>query len=268
MADQGWGDAKGPREGGADAGRNTEESSDSRQEAANVVQFPRDWIGPLDELVPIDLGPDPTACSGDAAGFWDGDISDEKSVPEPAWDETGRPDSRPPKPEVAYSRVGGRGRGRGLALAGGVVALAALALVALVSTGGIGDLGGNPQPSGSERQVRTLTRTVTTSATATAREPARASVAAPHPRPPLHTTAAAPATAGREVSASNPATGGSHGAADSVTTSDSWGSTGSGAAHAAGSGAGAGSSSGDGGSGSSEASASVCAQSPDSGCLP
>jgi hypothetical protein len=38
----------------------------------NVVPFPGDWIGPLDELVPINLEP-PEQDSPDASSFWDGD---------------------------------------------------------------------------------------------------------------------------------------------------------------------------------------------------
>jgi hypothetical protein len=43
-----------------------------RAAAPNVVPFPGDWIGPLDELVPIDLDL-PEDDSSDASSFWDGD---------------------------------------------------------------------------------------------------------------------------------------------------------------------------------------------------
>lgn len=48
-------------------------------DAPNVVPFPGDWIGPLDELVPIDL--DPLSEDGaTASDFWDGDTAVHEAV--------------------------------------------------------------------------------------------------------------------------------------------------------------------------------------------
>jgi hypothetical protein len=68
MTDQGWGTVGGSAgDGGVEVG------GEDRPTAPNVVPFPRDWIGPLDELVPIDVSPPKRSAPPDAGGFWDGD---------------------------------------------------------------------------------------------------------------------------------------------------------------------------------------------------
>ncbi len=158
MADRGRGDANG-QGGGADVGKSA--AADAQMADANVVPFPRDWIGPLDELVPIDLGPAPAASSGDAAGFWGGDISGEREAPEPEWGEEPRADARPQRSSDPAPPHASQGRRRGLALSGcGVLLVAALAAVLLV-TSGLGSSHDGPGVARPDRQVRTLTETVT-----------------------------------------------------------------------------------------------------------
>lgn len=72
MADHGW-NADGAG-GGKPAGNNGSDDGTGARHAANpnVVPFPRDWIGPLEELVPIHLD-DPDDDGPDASSFWDGD---------------------------------------------------------------------------------------------------------------------------------------------------------------------------------------------------
>jgi hypothetical protein len=74
MADHGW-NADGAAGVVAAGNSNSDSSAGAAQTAApNVVQFPGDWIGPLDELVPIGLdraGQDHPR----ASSFWDGDAT-------------------------------------------------------------------------------------------------------------------------------------------------------------------------------------------------
>jgi hypothetical protein len=72
MADHGW-NADGAG-GGNPAGNNKTDDGKGATHGANpnVVPFPGDWIGPLDELVPIHLG-EPDDDRPDASSFWDGD---------------------------------------------------------------------------------------------------------------------------------------------------------------------------------------------------
>jgi hypothetical protein len=264
MADQGWGDAKGPTEDLADAGTNAEDRSDVRGEAANVVQFPRDWIGPLDELVPIDLAPDSAAAPRDAAGFWDGEIVDEQAVPAPAWDDRPRTaaDALPPREAPLAVRAPWR-RGRALALSGGAAALVALVITAFVA---IGQSGGSPRESGHRQHVQTLTETVTTSATATKQSPRAHAVG--HSKPTVQTGAVANKN---RQSVALPQTGaGSEGASGRESSSGGSPDAAGGAGGGSGSGATAGGLTGPSASGTSDsgASDSGCVQSPDSGCLP
>ena len=68
MTDQGWGSAEG--------GTDDVDGSADRIPAPNVVPFPGDWIGSLDDLVPIETGrPEPESPRAGAAGFWEGDAS-------------------------------------------------------------------------------------------------------------------------------------------------------------------------------------------------
>ncbi len=277
MADQGWGDADDPAGGAADAGKKADADAQ-----ANVVQFPRDWIGPLDELVPIDLGPDPTAASGagDAGGFWDGDISGERSVPEPDWDDGpraragSRASARPNPPPAA------RGRRRGLALSGGGLLLMAAVAVVLVATGGLGRIGGGATRR--DRQVRTLTETVTAPATerttADVSAGRRVRSGALSAAATEHAAAAArrrQATdnAGTEAHHRSHATG-AEGAPEPTGATPEVGA-GPSASATTGQNPGAGvttgdavSTSGGGQSSNSSTTGSACAQSPDSGCLP
>jgi hypothetical protein len=74
MADHGW-NADGAAGGVATGNSDSDSSTDApKAPAPNVVQFPGDWIGPLDELVPIDLEP-PTQEHPRASSFWDGDAT-------------------------------------------------------------------------------------------------------------------------------------------------------------------------------------------------
>jgi hypothetical protein len=74
MADHGW-NADGAAGGVATGNSDSDSSTGAAQAPApNVVQFPGDWIGPLDELVPIDLEP-PTQEHPRASSFWDGDAT-------------------------------------------------------------------------------------------------------------------------------------------------------------------------------------------------
>jgi hypothetical protein len=74
MADHGW-NADGAAGGVATGNSDSDSSTGAAQgPAPNVVQFPGDWIGPLDELVPIDLDP-PTQEHPRASSFWDGDAT-------------------------------------------------------------------------------------------------------------------------------------------------------------------------------------------------
>jgi hypothetical protein len=208
MDDHGWGDAGGPAEGRSNAGQNAPGGAPPQETAANVVQFPRDWIGPLEELVPIDTGTstpeqtdaavDPPAV--DAPGFWDGDISDARSAPAPTWDErapaeTGVPPEPSPGPAVRGSgRLGHatrsearrprmrssarsglsepRGPGRGLILSGVALLLLVVAGAVLVSTGGLSRSTREPTSARAGGLVRTLTKTVTTTGVST-RSPLR-----------------------------------------------------------------------------------------------
>jgi hypothetical protein len=72
MADHGR-NADGATGGIATGNAGTADATRAEPAAApNVVAFPGDWIGPLDELVPINLEP-PEQDSPDASSFWDGD---------------------------------------------------------------------------------------------------------------------------------------------------------------------------------------------------
>ena len=200
MDDHGWGDTGGPAEGRANAGEKAPNGVAPRETAANVVPFPRDWIGPLEELVPIDTGTnsdeqgdagvDP-AVTDEAPGFWDGDIAEARSAPAPAWDErapakTGVPPEPEAGPAVGGSRRLGHAarseprrprkasstrssisapRGPGRALVVCVVALLSLAAVAavLVFTGGLSRSTRDSTSALAGGRVKTLTETVTTS---------------------------------------------------------------------------------------------------------
>ena len=201
MDDHGWGDAGGPVEGRANAGENAPSGVAPKETAANVVPFPRDWIGPLEDLVPIDTGtrPDeqsndgvgPAAATDGAPGFWDGDISEARSARAPAWDERAPAATGvPPEPEAGSAAGGSRrlgqatrsdprrprttsstrsivsgpsGRGRGLALSAVVLLLLAAVAAVLVFTGGLSRSTREPTSASTGPLVTTLTETVTTS---------------------------------------------------------------------------------------------------------
>lgn len=201
MDDHGWGEAGGPVEGRANAGKNARSGAAPRETAANVVPFPRDWIGPLEELVPIDTGTSSDeqsdadvdqAVTDEAPGFWDGDISEARSAPAPAWDERAPAETGvPPEPEAgpavgASRRLGHatrseprrpqtmssarsslsapRGPGRGLVLSALALLLLAAVASVLVLTGGLSRSTREPTSASAGARVRTLTETVTTSA--------------------------------------------------------------------------------------------------------
>ena len=57
MADHGWNADGGTGGVATEKQRFREQAGAAHAPAPNVVPFPGDWIGPLDELVPIDLDP-------------------------------------------------------------------------------------------------------------------------------------------------------------------------------------------------------------------
>ncbi len=287
MDDHGWGDAGGPVEGRAKAGKNAPTGVAPQEPAANVVPFPRDWIGPLEELVPIDTGTssdeqgdagvDP-AVSDEAPGFWDGDISEARSAPAPAWDErapakTGVPPEPEAGPAVGGSRRLGHAarseprrpptasstrssisapRGPGRALVVCVVALLSLAAVAavLVFTGGLSRSTREPTSASVGGRVKTLTETVTTSRVTS--------------RPVRHRSTDGKPT-GRSAGSVGDGRTSDRGAGDGSPTGV--GASGGGAGDGGSASASAPVASGASGS-SSGATGSTCAQSPNSGCLP
>ena len=124
-------------------GRNNERGGQEPGTNSNVVPFPRDWLGPREELIPFgpsaDRPPEIDAFAPEAEAFWGGEAGPMHAVlasPPPS------PSASPgPEPTMA---TGGALRGshaRGLAAGGLVAALLAAAVfgrLAGVPTGGSG----------------------------------------------------------------------------------------------------------------------------------
>jgi hypothetical protein len=262
MADHEWGSADAPASGaakgsagGADGGRL------AGADAPNVVPFPRDWFGSVDELVPIELDP-PEAGPNAAAAFWDGDAGvgedaaeasgrrEQPGTPAAAagsdqtqWARRSRPPTRPRR-SVGWKLV--------------VVALLALVLggaAALLLTGNGASRGADD--AGHQRQrfaLNVRTETVTAPVTVTATMPVRSHG---HRRrrnsatTPRITVATRRATAQSQLSSSASTAGaGSEGPVVATSQSKDGGSSESMRDRKSG-----------------RASAG-CAESPDSGCLP
>jgi hypothetical protein len=270
MPDQDWGSADGTARGAA-SGRTTggDRERVTGADAPNVVPFPRDWYGSVDDLVPIDLEP-PQAGPNAAAAFWDGDagIAEGAGIVEE--------DAEPSDRRLGHGDAGvtvGSDRIRSMPRSQhqdahprrrGVWKPALAALLAVI-LGGVAAVlitqGGRPHAAGvagRQRQpdtVKMRTETVTTPVTVTATAPTRprrhrhrVKSASPLPRKSIVV---------RSATSPSPSTSSSPSVADSSRSP---------AADLPKSKTGAKSESI--GVSKSASSATGCAQSPDSGCLP
>lgn len=147
MADHGR-NADGGTGGGTT--RHTGTSDATGAGAPNVVPFPGDWIGPLDELVPIDSDlPEETKSS--ASSFWDGDPT---AVPEAVGSRSHRVSAarsrathnQPVAGASSWQRPRRRGPS-GALISGIVLGLLAVCLVVMVVSGGGLSKGTTSEPS-------------------------------------------------------------------------------------------------------------------------
>jgi hypothetical protein len=286
MADQDRGNADGTAGGPAGGSMAGGEGGHvAGADAPNVVPFPRDWFGSVDDLVPIDLEPQ---SGSSAAAFWEGDaaVADDVAATRRqaeagtgtsngfdtggAFDAGSRGTSGTAS---ATSTVrGGRARGsrqpigsrRGVAWK--IVAVAIL--LAAVFGGAAFVLNRNDAPrrhaaavQGQKHAAKPLTETVTAPVTVTATVPARTDVRKQRPKSPkrLHKTRPRTTIVDRTTAPIRPTPPSS----DVVSTSEPPAGSSS-KNQDSGSAQGAASTP----SASSQSSGGGCAQSPDSGCLP
>ncbi len=259
MADQDSGNADGAagseangRTGSGDSGVGT------GTDAANVVPFPRDWFGSVDELVPIDLEP---SCSvaNDAAAFWDGDaeeIGDPAPSPEARRGDAGASGSggAASRPIHAYHATEPKRRAFWKPVAAVMLVLVvAGAAVALVAGGGAPRELRAAGPRHPQDQMKTLTETVTAPVTVTTTEPARTRRNKRRAKSPKPTHGANVGATSLPVASHAIAPSANIGVSSQVPARVSSG-TKSGSHQSR--------------LGSSSRSSGGCAQSPDSGCLP
>ncbi len=124
--------------------------------APNVVAFPGDWIGPLDELVPIHLEPHEQD-GPDASSFWDGDptaVHEAIGSDAPRAGSSGqrvgstyRATQPPPSASGASSWPPQRRRGRARSLIGGLLVALLLAGLAVMLVSRLGLLHGASKPA-------------------------------------------------------------------------------------------------------------------------